>query len=533
MITIGVAPTNGVLRPQVSAEELGTVDFPVTCSPGVREEFNAAVALLHHMTYPRAREAFARVAEIDPQCAMAHWGIAMTLFQPLWPTRPSAEDLERGWRAVETAEALQPATERERLFVAAAAAFFTEPESDDYWTRIRRWEEASRHLVSRFPDDPESKAFAALAHLAVAPSDRVSPEHSERAAIMLLDVYEQSPEHPGALHYMIHANDAPGRERESLEIVRAYEAIAPNNPHALHMPTHIYTRLGAWGDVASGNLRAAEAALLHPAGPRGELVSDEFPHAIEYLVYAYLQLGADGRALAQLHRLRNTEDLQPSFKTAFHLASTEARYALERHAWSEAASLTPGENPSVDWSRFRWPEAVSWFARGLGRVHQGDLDEARRAQQRVQELELAAEANGEPLFARNIRVLSITLRAWLAQASSDPSQAVELMREAVEVEASTPKSPVTPGPTLPASELLGDLLVDQGDPAAALAAYERALEAYPGRLNARLGAARAAHAAGDRATAERLYRALLSVLPNDARPDLVQEVRSRTEPERS
>src|SRR5262249_32120528 len=207
------------------------------CSQQAQVEFNHAVALLHHMTYTQAREAFEKVAATDPQCAMAHWGIAMTMFQPLWPTRPSPDALRRGWQAVETAKALQPPTERERLFIAAVEAFFLDPASSDYWLRIRRWEAAAEKVYVSYPNDDEASAFYALAHLATAPSDAVSRSHADRAAEILLRVYERNPDHPGAMHYLVHTNDVPGRERELLEITRKYDAAAPRNPHALHMPT--------------------------------------------------------------------------------------------------------------------------------------------------------------------------------------------------------------------------------------------------------------------------------------------------------
>ena len=322
-------------------EALGTVDFPISCSASVQTEFNRAVALLHHMTYPAAQQAFASVARDDPRCAMAHWGVAMTLFQPLWPTRPGPAALRRGWQEVQRAEALAPPTERERLFIAAAVGFFRPPDSTDYWARIRRWQQAMAAVQAAFPRDPEATAFYALALLAVAPVDTAGRAHLERAATLLVDVYERNRDHPGAMHYLVHANDAPGRERDSLDITRRYEAAAPRNPHALHMPTHIYTRLGEWPAVIRGNEKAAEAALAQPAGDSGQYVWDEFPHAIEYLVYAHLQMGADQAAAAQLQRLRRTARLEPTFKTAFHLASTQARYTLERHAWTEAAGLAP------------------------------------------------------------------------------------------------------------------------------------------------------------------------------------------------
>jgi tetratricopeptide (TPR) repeat protein len=512
MVFLGTGANAAVGQAREHAgHELGTVDFPISCSEEAQVEFNRAIALLHHMTYPRAREAFEQVAKTDPRCAMAHWGIAMTLFQPLWPTRPGPEDLHRGWESAQKAKALDPPTERERVFVDAVAAFFREPESSEYWPRIRRWEQAMEKAYVAFPQDPEVNAFYALAHLAVAPSDSVSRAQPDRAASLLLAVYQRNPDHPGAMHYLVHANDVPGRERESLAIIDKYETVAPLNPHALHMPTHIYIRLGKWEAVTRGNLRAAEAALAYPAGDQGQFVWDEFPHAIEYLVYAYLQQGADDEAATQLNRLRGTARLQPTFKTAFHLSSTQARYALERRAWSEAMSLVVRQPSTLDWDRFMWPEAVTWFARGLGAARQSDPGKARQAGIRLQELETAAGKAGEVLFARNIRVLRIAVVAWLAHAERDRERSVALMREAADLEASTPKHAVTPGPTLPAQELLGDLLLEQARPADALAAYKQSLDLYPRRFNSLLGAARAARVSGDDSAARFFYQELLDV----------------------
>jgi tetratricopeptide (TPR) repeat protein len=457
---------------------------------------------------------------------MAYWGVAMTLFQPLWPTRPRPEALQRGWDALQKAKALQPPTERERLFVAAAEAFFLEPASSDYWLRIRRWEQAEEKVYSSFPDDPEAATFYALAHLATTPSNVISRAHADRAAEVLLRVYERNPDHPGAMHYLVHANDVPGRERELLEITRKYEAVAPRNPHALHMPTHIYTRLGDWNAVIRGNLRAAEAALEYPAGDHREFVWDEFPHAVEYLVYAYLQKGMDDRAAAQLKRLRATASLEPTFKTAFHLASTQARYALERRAWKEAVSLIPREPATLDWDRFTWPEAVEQFARGLGAAHLGKAGEARAAVKRLEELEGVTRNAGEELFARNIQVLRLELSAWFAHVEGDRESSVALMREAAELEASTPKHAVTPGPTLPAQELLGDLFMEQKQPAEALAAYRRSMELYPKRFNGLLGAARAARALGNDTLTRSFYRELLQIADGGRRRPSLKEAQN-------
>jgi tetratricopeptide (TPR) repeat protein len=518
--------------PDHADRSVGTVHFAVSCSAAAQVEFDRAVALLHHMTYPQARAAFTGVATTDPHCAMAYWGIAMTLFQPLWPTRPGPDALARGWAAVEQARAQQPRTERERLFVAAAEAFFLDPGSTDYWLRIRRWEQAMERVYTAFPDDDEAAAFYALASLATAPpgDPAVARAHADSAAAILLRVYQHNPDHPGAMHYLVHANDAPGREGDELEITRRYETLAPDNPHALHMPTHIYTRLGDWDGVIRGNLRAADAALKYPAGEHGELVSDEFPHALEYLIYAYLQVGADDSASAQIQRLLATAALEPTFKTAFHLASTRARYALERHDWDAALHLVPREPAVVNWDRFAWPEAITWFARGLGAAHLARTDVARAALARLDALDSVSRNGGEVLFTRNIQMLKLELSAWLEHANGQEDTSAALMRDAARLEASTPKHAVTPGPTLPADELLGDLLMEQHQPVAALAAYRQALARYPRRFNGLLGAARAARALGDPSLARTFYGGLVDVAGGGTRQPELREARDYLSP---
>jgi tetratricopeptide (TPR) repeat protein len=507
-------------------ESLGTVDFRISCSAAAQAEFNRATALLHHMTYPQAREGFQNVATIDTECAMAHWGIAMTLFQPLWPTRPQPAELLQGWEEVRKANALQPPTTRERHFIAQAEAFFLQPASSDYWLRIRRWERATESGYASLPNDPEAAAFYALALLATAPSDTISRSHADSAADILMRLHARYPDHPGAMHYLVHANDMPGRERKSLDITHKYETVAPRTAHALHMPTHIYARIGDWNSVIRGNLLAAAAALESPAGDRKEMVSDEFPHAIEYLVYAYLQQGADVKAAAQIERLRATPHIEPTFKTAFHLSSTQARYALERRDWSEAAMLVPREPTYIDWNRFPWAEAVTQFARGLGAAHLSNITEARAASARLGELEGSTHEAGEQLFSRNIRILHLELDGWLAHAEGHPDSAVTLMREAAELESSTPKHAVTPAPTLPALELLGDLMMEQKRPAEALEAYSGSVESYPRRFNSLLGAARAARALGDSRQARTYYQELVDVAGAGTRTEPLSEARS-------
>lgn len=506
-------------------DSLGVVDFPISCIYTSQTEFNHAMKLLHHMTYPQAREAFRKIVERDSGCAMAYWGIAMTLFQPVWPTRPSAADLHLGWEVIQKAKSLSPLTPREQSLVDAAEGFFREPQSDDYWKRIHAWAEGMAACYAAFPDDHEVAAFYALALVATVPPDQISSPNNDRAAEILLGILKENPRHPGAMHYLIHANDTPGRAHESLEILHEYESIAPYNPHALHMPTHIYTRLGDWQQVVRGNIKAADAALLFPAGDQGQFIWDEFPHAIEYLIYAYLQLGADDAAAAQLTRLQETEHLEPTFKTAFHLSSTKARYVLERKAWTEAAAIIPREPGTVNWDLFPWPEAIGWFSHGLGSVHVGNFADAKASENRLAALEDIAVKAKEELFARNIRVLHLELAAWLVYKEGMNDSSVAFMMRAARLETSTPKHAVTPGGTLPAYELLGDLLLEQGKPLEACDAYERSLELYPFRFNSLLGAARSARATDSLQTATKFYRQLINGSSSDSKRNGLQEAR--------
>lgn len=524
VIILGDKAGVGQVKPH-TGHKVGTVNFTVSCSKEAQEKFNRALAFLHHMTYTQAREGFEQAAAADPQCAMAHWGIAITLFQPLWPTRPGPEALNRGWEAVLKAKSIQSTTARERLFISAAEAFFLEPSSSDYWLRIRRWEQSMEKVYAGLPGDSDAATFYALAHLATTPSNVISRAHADRAAEILLRVYKRDPDHPGAMHYLVHANDVPGREKELLEITQKYDSIAPRNPHALHMPTHIYTRLGDWNGVVSGNLRAAEAALDYPAGAKGEFIWDEYAHAIEYLVYAHLQKGADDAAAIQLRRMMDSPTLEPTFKTAFHISSSQARYALERRDWKAAAALVPRQPATLNWDRFTWPEAIVQFARGFGSVRLGKTAEAKAAVQRLEKLDEATVKLGEDLFARNIRVLRLELSAWIAHFEGQKDKSVELLREAADLETSTPKHAVTPGPTLPAYELLGDLLLEQNKPEDALTAYKHSLELYPKRFNSLLGAARSADVLGKRAEARDLYTELLNLAGGGTRQSAIKEAR--------
>ncbi len=504
---------------------LGAVHFHVSCSADVSANFDRAVALLHHMQYEESRAAFERIAEADPGCGMAHWGIAMTLFQPLWPERPEPKALRRGWKETRRAEELGTGADREADLVTAAGAFFRDPESAEWWTRIHRWSEAMNRASAARPDDIETAAFYALSQLAVG---QVAPDrmaYHGRAAEVLLGIYEREPTHPGAIHYTIHANDVDTQAGESLGVVRSYGDIAPEVPHALHMPTHIFVRLGEWPEVIEWNLKSAAAALRFPAD---DGISHHYLHALDYLVYAYLQRGEDERVRAIIDEVSAREDpFQGTFISAFHLAAMPARYAVERRAWDEARVVTPGTPASVAWERFWWAESLSWFARGLGALHAGDAGETDRAERRMSELRNAARAAGEEGFATYIEVDRLVLAAWRARVAGEGERALDLAREAVRLEATTQKHPVTPGALYPAQETLGDLLLDLERPREALSAYEGSLATWPGRFNSLVGAARAARAAGLDDQAREHYRALLEISSGEdsRRPALAEAQR--------
>jgi tetratricopeptide (TPR) repeat protein len=508
--------------------DLGTVHFPISCSPEVQGDFNRAVALLHHMMYLEARKSFEEIARKDQKCPMAGWGIAMTLFQPLWPARPGAEELKRGWMEVQKAIDLGPATERERDFVAAAEAFYREPETADWWTRIGRWAAAMEAAYRERPEDIETAAFYALSQLAAGYVEEDRMAYNARAAKVLLHIYERAPTHPGAIHYTIHANDVEGRANESLEIVRSYSDIAPSVPHALHMPSHIFLRLGEWPEVIEWNRKSTAAALrISPAEP---LQCAHYPHAPAYLLYAYLQRGEDAEARAVLEdvleEVPSRESHAQGFVCAFHLAEMPARYAVERRAWTEAAALHPRTPVFLDWDRYPWAEALTWFARGLGALRSGDLPAAREAEGRMRELRERATELGEPTWVRYIEIDRRILAGRLAAADGDAGGAVALIRSATELDRTVEKDPVTPGALMPPYEALGDLLLELNQPAEALAAYEQSLRLWPRRFNSLLGAARAAADTGQVTVAKGYYMELLKIVGEGTTRPGVQEARA-------
>ena len=499
---------------------IGKVNFGVSCDESVQEDFNYALGLMHNMMYTSSRETFEKIVEADPECAMGYWGVATTLFQPLWPTRPGGEELQRGWETINKAKELVD-TKREELLINATAAFFREPATAAYRSRIDRWAGSMEEAYGAYSEDTDVAALYSLSRLALAQfADDRNRLHDEAEEI-LRNIYEQVSTHPGAIHYTIHATDVDGRAGNALDIVKSYGEIAPAVPHPLHMPTHIYVRLGNWAEVISWNTKSAKAALQYPAGGA---TSHHYVHAIDYLVYAYLQMGEDKKAEAAYREAVQRDRYQGTFISTFHLAAIPARLAVEQRDWQRAASLEPRTPEYLPWDAAPWAEGLTWFARGLGALHSGDLEAAQKAEQRLEGLHERALEQGEQGMANYIEVDRLVLSGWIAHARGADEQAVDLIRSAAELEESLEKHPVTPGALQPPYEALGDLFLALNRPAKALEAYQASEEIWPGRLNTLMGASLAAKLIGnDRVSRAHFSRLLDGVRSAGLNPTGVEE----------
>ena len=485
--------------------EIGDVHFNVSCEENVQEDFNYALGMLHHMMYASSRELFNEILENDPGCEMAHWGIATTLFQPLWGTRPSDEDLQLGWDHIKQA-ATGNVTDNEQLLIRATEQFYRDPESAEFQTRINRWTNELETAFETSPGNQDIAAFYGLSLLTRAQFTDSPTPLLDQAETVLLEVFNENSSHPGAIHYTIHATDADGRANNALDVVEAYGEIAPQVPHALHMPSHIYVRLGDWPSVIRWNQRSAEAALQHPVD---DAESHHYMHAIDYLVYAYLQRGEDEKAEEAYREALSKDRFQASFISAFHFAATPARLAVEQRDWQRAAGLKIRSPEYLPWDISPWAEALTWYARGLGAVHTGDLNSAKEAESKMKKLQETASQRGDANMASYINTDRHVLSGRIAFAEGEPDKALSLTRKATEIEQSVEKHPVTPGALLPAYEALGDLLMDLNRPDDALLAYQKSNNLWPGRLNTLMGAALAAKISGDQNLHRRFVEALI------------------------
>ncbi|MBI3804103.1 MAG: hypothetical protein HY282_10120 [Nitrospirae bacterium] len=486
--------------PTEHAEQIGQAEFPITCKKTVQKTFDRGVALLHSFWYPEAEQAFTSVIQTDPNCAMGYWGIAMAHYHPLWEP-PSAHDLRRGWTFAVRAKKLGSKSERERAYLAAIETFYHDSDRVDHQTRAESYKNAMEALHTKYPDDREGTLFYSLSLLATAP--RTDQEHAnqKKAVALLRPIFAEAPDHPGVIHYLIHATDSPELAPQGLEVARRYAKIAPSVPHALHMPSHIFTRLGLWDESIESN-RASEAA----AHQKMKGSPDARLHAMDYLVYAYLQKGQDQKVQAILNELRSIpRSKEESLTAAYALSAIPVRYLIERRRWSEAIAL-PAQP-----SRYPYAEAIIYFARSVGaaRSHrliegQGELEVLKSVRDRLLEAK-------ERYWADQVEVLLQEAAAWNEYADGKHDRALVHMRAAVDLEGSLEKHPMTPGPILPAREMLGDLLMEVGDLEPALAEFEKSLQVAPNRFNSLYGAARAAERAEKLEQARGYYEKLVAL----------------------
>ena len=493
------------------AGPLGKVSFPSSCDPKVQPAFERAVAMLHSFWYSAGEQAFRDVLKDDPQCAIATWGIASILMSnPLAGQGASPKGAEAAQAAIDEGRRIGAKTQRERDYIEAVAAYYqdfaTRPEKERQAARAKAYEA----LAQSYANDDEAQIFSALYIAGTqTQSDQTYAAYLKAAAI-LEDEFKKYPDHPGVAHYLIHSYDAPPIAEKGLTAARRYATIAPAAPHALHMPSHIFTRVGSWQESAATNARSRDAAK---AG--GE--ADEAYHATDYMVYAYLQLGRDAEARRSIDDAMKVGGTTPRFIAPYAIAAMPARYALERGAWKEAANLQPAGGT------YPFTESITYFARSLGAARSGDLAAARKDAEQLETFHKALLAAKNTYWATEVEVQRLAAAAWIAAGEGKSEEALKLMRAAADLEDKNEKHIVTPARVVPARELLGEMLLEMKQPGEALKEYEASQRREPNRVRNYSGAARAAKMAGDRAKAVAYYQKLVALAKDadTARPELV------------
>ncbi len=492
-----------------NGEKLGAVHFATSCNEVAQKEFDRAVALLHSFQFSRAIEGFNAVLGQDATCKIAYWGIALSDWSnPFATGMKDKGQLQAGRESAERGKTVGARTERERSYLAAVGKLYSDFESTPQRARLLAYRDAMREVAAKYPEDHEAQIFYALALTASEdPADKTYAGRLQAGAI-LEKLFEQEPAHPGLAHYIIHTYDVPLLARRALVAARRYSEIAPDAPHALHMPSHTFTRTGYWQESIESNLAAAAAA-------RREGQTAEELHASDYEIYAYLQTGQDEAArqvLDSLPEIASRFDPKALMSGAggpsvgyFALTAIPARYALERQDWKQAAQLVVRETP------FPHVDAMTWFARGLGVARLGQARAANESATALQQIRERLSKASEDYWARQVEIQELAVRAWAALAEGKKEEALRQMKSAAELEDGTEKSAVTPGPLAPARELLGEMLLEMNDPAHALEQFEATLQKEPGRLRALYGAARAAQLSGSKDTSQRYFREVLKV----------------------
>lgn len=484
----------------LSEAQVGTVDFQTSCSPAVKADMNRAVALLHSFWFPEARQQFEAIAAKDPACAIAHWGVALTYWGNPFGGLRTAQTIASAKAAIAKGQTAGAPSRREKGYIDAVAALVGSDDVTTQRARVVAYEQTMAQIAKDNPGDTEARIFWGLAMAQTAtPTDKTYAANL-RAAEILEPMFKKMPSHPGLAHYIIHAYDTPPLAPRGLEAARRYASIAPVVPHALHMPSHTFTRVGYWKESIDTNRKSATEA--RKAG--GLAGAGEELHALDYQTYAYLQLADDVAARAVRDHAESFEAGAAGGAYAFALAAIPARYALERQAWSEAAALTAKPSPAAPYA-----EAITQFARAIGAARSGSADAATPAIERLAAIKALLVAAKDPYWAEQVDIQRRVAEAWQVFARGDKAKGVELLRAAADAEDLTDKAAVTPGPIAPARELLGFMLLEAGQPKEAQAAFQATVTKEPGRFLGLYGAARAAEASGDKAGAAALYKKLL------------------------
>ena len=494
--------------------QLGKLSFPTTCSGQAGAQFELGLRWLHSFEYDRAEKEFASAAAIDPACAIAHWGVAMANYHPLWAP-PTEAELAKGKLAVTKARAAGAKSKREQDYVAAIGAFYDQSDTLDHKTRALAYNSAMAQLHERYPADREAAVFYALSQVAAGTFDKDPTYAREKSAAAILDaVLKAEPDHPGVAHYLIHSFDYPPLAELALPAARRYAGIAPASAHAQHMPSHIFTRLGLWDESIRSNRAAEAAAVAHARESGMDGAWDQQLHAMDYLAYAYLQTGRDAEAERVLQELLAIQHATPSQTTAYAISAIPARLLLERRQWKEAAKfeLPAGLLALKALTDNKWAAANVRFANAVGAARSGDVKRARSGVDELQSLEQSLVTSpGAYDWKTQVSIQRQIAEAWLALADGRKREAERLMRAAADLDDATDKHPVTPGAILPAREQLVELLLELKRPADALHEYQSSLTRAPRRLAGLYGAARAAKLADNGAAARRYYAELLQV----------------------
>jgi hypothetical protein len=499
-----------------NTEKLGTVHFATSCNGAAQKEFDRAVALLHSFQFSRAIEGFNAVLGEDATCGIAYWGIALSDWSnPFAQGIKDKSQLQAGRENAEHGKTVGSKTERERAYLAAVGKLYSDYESTSQRARLIAYRDIMQEVAAKYPEDHEAQIFYALAIAASEdPADKTYAGRLKAGAV-LEKLFEEEPTHPGLAHYIIHTYDVPALAGRALVAARRYSEIAPDAPHALHMPSHTFTRTGYWQESIDSNIAAAAAA-------RREGQTAEELHASDYEIYAYLQTGQDKaarRIVDSLPEIASRFDPKAVLNGSagpsvgyFALAAIPARYALEHQDWKQAAQLALRETP------FPYADAMTWFVRGLGAARLGRAQAADESAVALEQIRERLSKAGENYWAQQVEIQEVTVRAWAALAEGRKDEALQQMKSAAQLEDGTEKSAVTPGPLAPARELQGEMLLEIKEPAQALEQFEATLTKEPRRFRSLYGAALAAQLSGSREVSQRYFGELLKVCEHADKP---------------